>query len=316
MKALALTDFDNAPALNELPVPEVASGQVRIRVGAAGLNKIDTAIGSGMLQGMAEYQFPVVLGRDAAGVVDAVGDGVDHVSVGDEVIGHVLLGPTLHDGTLAEYALVPADAVVAKPDNLDFTAAAALPLAGAAALAAVDAVEPSPGARVLIAGAGGGVGSYAVQLAASRGATVIATGLPDDADRLRDLGAAEVVDYRDDVAAQVLTGAGGPVDALIDLVSFDADSLDKLAATVRHRGKVASTLNAASPEALAPRGLVATNIMATPTRETLTTLVDEIQRGALRVDVEQTMSLDEATTGLETLANGQARGKIVVTLDN
>src|SRR5262249_51492514 len=156
-----LTDFDSAPAVHDLPTPEPGPGQVRVRVNAASLNGIDAAIGTGMAKTWAEYLFPVVIGRDAAGVVDEVGAEVEHLSVGDEVLGHILFTPTFHDGTLAEHALLPADAVIPKPSSLAFAEAAALPLAGAAALAAVDAAELMQGQSVLIAGAGGGVGSFA-----------------------------------------------------------------------------------------------------------------------------------------------------------
>lgn len=315
MKALVLTDFDSPPALHDLPLPEPDAGQVRVRVRAAALNGIDGAIAAGMARGMAEYQFPVVVGRDGAGVVDAVADGVDHVSVGDEVIGHIFFVPTLRDGAIAEYALLPADGIVAKPATLDFTDAAALPLAGAAALAAVDAADVQQGQLVLIAGASGGVGSFAVQLAAARGATVIATGLPEDVERLKDLGAAKVVDYREDVAEQLLAD-GGKVDALLDLVSFDPDSFGKLAKAVRPGGKVGSTAGGATDEALEAAGLTGQVIMAMPNRETLTKLTSEIERGALRVDVEETLPLDEAAKALETFTNGHTKGKIVVTVED
>ena len=315
IKALALTDFDSAPAIRDLPTPEPGSGQVRIRVKAAALNAIDAGISSGMAKAMVEYQFPVVIGRDAAGVVDAVGEGVGHVSVGEEVLGHVLFGSPLHDGTIAEYAVLPAEAVVAKPASLAFTEAAALPLAGAAALAAVDAAELRHGQMVLIAGAGGGVGSFAIQLAVARGATVIATGLPADADRLRRLGASKVVDYRQDVATQVLADHPDGVDALLDLVTFDSDSFGKLAKAVRRGGKVGSTTTGATPEALEAAGLTGQAIVAVPNRDTLSKLLGEIERGALRVDVEQILPLDEATKGLETLVNRTARGKIAVAID-
>jgi NADPH:quinone reductase-like Zn-dependent oxidoreductase len=315
MKALVLNDFETGPVIADLPLPEPGAGQVRVRVKAAGLNGMDTAISSGMVKEAAEYQFPVVLGRDAAGTVEAVGDGVDHVSVGDEVIGHVFFGPTLRDGTLAEYALLPADGVVAKPASLDFTEAAALPLAGAAALAVVDVADVQQGQRLLIAGASGGVGSFATQLASARGATVIATGLPEDADRLEALGAAKVVDYREDVVEQVLAD-GGEVDALLDLVSFDPDSFGKLARAVRRGGKAASTAGGATDEALEAAGLAGQVIMAMPNRETLTKLLGEIERGALRVDVEETLPLDEAAKGLETFASGHTKGKIVVRVED
>jgi NADPH:quinone reductase-like Zn-dependent oxidoreductase len=222
---------------------------------------------------------------------------------------------TLEHGTLAQYAIVPADAVVAKPAALDYAAAACIPLAGTAAWAAVDAVHVAEGSTVLIAGASGGVGSYAIQLAATRGAVVIATGLPDDIGRLRGLGAAEIVDYRADVVKQVMSAHGAGIDALIDLVHFEADGFVALAAAVRDGGHVASALGAADPDRMGARGLIGTNIIASPVREALSKLVAEIERGAVRVDVEESLPLDEATKGLETLANGTARGKLVVTVD-
>ncbi len=315
MKALALTDFDSAPAVRNLPTPEPGSGQVRVRVKAAALNGMDAGISSGMAKAMAEYRFPVVIGRDAAGTVDMVGEAVEHVSVGDEVLGHVLFEPPLHHGTIAEYAVLSADAVVAKPASLDFSEAAALPLAGAASLAAVDAADVQQGQTVLIAGAGGGVGSFAVQLAVARGAAVIATGLPEDADRLRALGASKIVDYRQDVAEQVLADHPDGVDALLDFVTFDPDSFGKLVRAVRRGGKVGSTTTGATPDALEAAGLTGQAIVAVPNRDTLSKLLGEIERGALRVDVEQILPLDEATKGLETLASRTARGKLVVAID-
>jgi NADPH:quinone reductase-like Zn-dependent oxidoreductase len=132
-----------------------------IRVKAAGLNPIDNSIAAGTLAQMLPHEY--VLGRDAAGVVAAVGAGVDHVKVGDELVGHVLAAPPIQAGTLADYALLPAAAVTRKPAELDFVTAAALPLAGAAAAQAVEAVDPQPGQTVLVNGASGGVGSYALQ---------------------------------------------------------------------------------------------------------------------------------------------------------
>jgi NADPH:quinone reductase-like Zn-dependent oxidoreductase len=118
---------------------------VLVRVKAAGLNPIDNGIAAGLMAHLMPHEYPLILGRDAAGVVTAVDAGVDRVQIGDEVIGHVLLAPPIQAGTLAEYALLPAAAVTRKPAGLDFTAAAALPLAGAAAVAAVGAIDPEPG---------------------------------------------------------------------------------------------------------------------------------------------------------------------------
>lgn len=313
MRALHVPAAGEQPQLSELPVPEAAEGTVLVRVKAAGLNAIDNALAAGMMARLLPHEYPLVLGRDAAGVVEAVGAGVDHVEVGDEVVGHVLLAPPVKAGTIAEYAVLPAAAVTTKPAALDFVTAAALPLAGTAAIAAVDAVDPRPGQTVLVVGASGGVGSYAVQLLAQRGATVLATGAADDAARLTDLGAATVIDYtRGPVADQVLAAHPDGVDALIDLVAYAPDGLPVSA--VRKGGKVASTLGAANDEVLAGLGLTGANIMAGPVREVIGSLVEQAAAGALKVDISSVLPLDQAGAGLATLARGKARGKIVVEL--
>lgn len=311
MRALNVPAAGEQPQLSDLPVPTPTEGTVLVRVKAVGLNAIDNALAAGMMAQMMPHAYPLVLGRDAAGVVEAVGAGVEHVAVGDEVIGHVLLIPPIQIGTLAEYALLPAAAVARKPAGLDFTTAAALPLAGTAAKTAVDAVEPQPGQTVLVVGAGGGVGSYTVQLLAARGVTVVATGTAPDADRLTALGATTVIDYTTgSVTEQVRAAYPDGVDALIDLVAYTPDSAPLDA--VRKGGKVASTLGAADEQALAALGLTGTAVMAAPLTEIITELAEQAAAGTLKVDVTTVLPLDQATDGLATLYSGTARGKIVV----
>jgi NADPH:quinone reductase-like Zn-dependent oxidoreductase len=311
MRALHVPAAGQQPQLSELPVPEVADGTVLVRVKAAGLNAADNAIAAGVMAQMIPHTYPLVLGRDAAGIVEATGSGVEHVAAGDEVFGHVLLAPPVQAGTLAEYALLPAAAVAAKPAALDFVTAAALPLSGAAAVAAVEAIDPQPGQTVLVVGASGGVGSYAVQLLAARGVTVVATGTADDATRLAALGAGTVVDYTAaPVAEQVHAAYPDGVDALIDLVAYAADALPL--DTVRKGGKVASTLNAADEQTLAAAGLTGTNVMAGPVREVIAPLAEQAAAGTLKVDVTAVLPLEQATDGLATIASGKARGKLVV----
>jgi NADPH:quinone reductase-like Zn-dependent oxidoreductase len=313
MLALHVPAAGEPPRLSDLPKPEPTEGTVLIKVKAAGLNPFDNAVASGMLSQMVPHEYPVVLGRDAAGVVEAIGAGVEHVAVGDEVIGHVLMAPPIQAGTLAEYVVVPAAAVLAKPAELDFITAAALPVAGAAAVAAVEAIDPQRGQTVLINGASGGVGSYAIQLVAGRGATVVATGKAADAERLRKLGATTVVDFTAGPVANQLLGAyPDGVDALIDLVNYSSDGLPLDA--VRKGGKVASTMNAADEAALNAAGLTGTNLMANPVREVLAPLAAQAADGTLRVEVTTVLPLDQATDGLATLASGDARGKIVISV--
>ena len=311
MRALHVPAAGERPQLSDLPVPEPGEGQVLIRVKAAGLNALDAGIAAGMMTEMMEHAYPLVLGRDAAGVVEATGPGVTGITAGEEVFGHVLLAPPIQAGTLAEYALLPAAGTAPKPAGLDWVTAAALPLAGAAASAAVDAVGPRPGDVVLLVGAAGGVGSYAIQLLAAKGATVLATGTPADTERLKGLGAATVLDYTTaPVADQVRAAYPGGIDALIDLVSYAPDDLPLTA--LRKGGTVASSLGAASDEALAADGLTGTNIMAMPTRDVISALAGQVLDGTLKVDVETILPLANAADGLATLASGHARGKIVV----
>jgi NADPH:quinone reductase-like Zn-dependent oxidoreductase len=285
-------------------------------VRAASFNRIDAVIAAGMLQGMMDYDFPVVLGRDFAGIVDAVGEGVSTVAVGDEVFGFVPVAPPLDQGAVAEYVVLPAESLVAKPDGVDFAAAAALPLAGAMAHALLEDTDPQPESTVLIVGAGGGVGSFAIQLAADRGATVLASGTDDDVARLTGLGASKVVGRAPGLAEGVRGDVPGGVDVLVDLVSYDAAGVSALAGLVRDGGRVTSPLGAVDPDAdaLTSRGIVGTNVNAAPTPELLATLVERVASRTLDVDIEKTISLDDAPKALSVFATGGVRGKIVVEL--
>jgi NADPH:quinone reductase-like Zn-dependent oxidoreductase len=312
MQALHVPEAGAHERLSELPVPEVTAGTVLVRVKAAALNAVDNVIAVGMLGELWPRSYPVILGRDAAGVVEAVGPGVEHVRPGDEVVGTVPLTPPLHAGTLAEYALLPACSVIPKPAGLDWVTAAAIPLAATVATAAVRAVDPQPGQAVLVNGASGGVGSYAIQFLAARGVAVVATAAGDDAARLRRLGADLVVDYTaGSVVESVRTAYPDGVDGLVDLVAYSARTMPLDA--VAKGGTVASTLGAADDETLAAAGLTGTNVMAdAATGALLARLTDQVAAGSLAADVTSVLPLERAADGLRTIARGRARGKIVV----
>ena len=316
MRALHVPAAGEEPRLADLPSPEATEGTVLVRVKAAGLNPIDNAVAAGMLAQMGlPHEYPVVLGRDAAGVVEAVGAGVDHVQPGDEVLGHVLLTPPISAGTLAEYAVLPAAAVTPKPAGLDFTQAAALPLAGASAVQSVEAIDPQPGQTVLVNGASGGVGSFAVQLLAARGVTVVATGKPADADRLTALSAAQVVDHTaGPVSDQVRAIYPDGVDALVSLHGMDPAGTP--IAAVRTGGKVAGVAGVPDEATLATAGLTGTSVMAAPTREVLAPLAEQAAAGDLKIAIASVLPLDQATDGLGRLATGGIGGKIVVTVED
>jgi NADPH:quinone reductase-like Zn-dependent oxidoreductase len=313
MRALHVPAAGEQPTLSDIADPSPGEGEVLVRVKAAALNPLDNGIAAGMLESMMPHEYPVTLGRDAAGIVEDVGAGVDHVQVGDEVLGHVLLAPPIHDGTLAEYAVLPAATVTAKPSGLDFTTAAAIPLAGSAAAQVVEAVAPQSGQTVLVNGASGGVGSFAVQLLAQRGVSVIATGTSQSADRLRSLGASLVVDYTaGSVAEQVRAEHPDGVDALVNLAGFTAADVPLDA--VRKGGRVATLTSAPDQDTLEQAGLTGTNVMARATREVTAPLAEQVANGVLQVQLGSVLPLDRATEGLARIASGGAGGKIVITV--
>src|SRR3954453_17577412 len=189
MRAITVDSHDTAPALREeLPEPTPADNEVLVRVHASSVNPVDNGIAAGMLAGMGvEHQYPVTLGRDYAGVVEQVGAAVSGYQPGDHVFGFVLhANPAVKDGAWAELITVAEELSVGPaPAGVDLAVAGAAPLAGITAVTAVDALALSGGEVLLVAGAPGGVGSLAVQLAARVGARVIAPVLPEDEEFLR-----------------------------------------------------------------------------------------------------------------------------------
>jgi NADPH:quinone reductase-like Zn-dependent oxidoreductase len=279
------------------------------------VNGFDVYQASGGLMAMMPHELPTVVGRDLSGVVESVGAARTDVAPGDEVLGFVQSAPPLHLGTWAE-AVAGGDKLILarKPSGIDWVTAAAIPLAASTALDAVDAVDPQPGDTVLVMGATGGVGAFAIQFAVQRGARVIATAKPGEDDAfVRSLGATDTIDYTqsglgDTVRRLVPEGLTG----LIDGVSR-AEAFMPLAALVRNGGRAATTLGAADVDALAARGVRATNIMGTPTREKLESLAAQAAAGTLQVPVQATFSLTDAHHALEAFGAG-TRGKLVLTI--
>lgn len=312
MRAFALTAPDQPASIVELPEPELTPESVRVRVRAASVNGMDVYEANGFLMEVMEHALPTVVGRDFAGVVEAVGSGRTDVTVGDEVLGFIPTTPPLHDGSHADQIVTSNVVLARKPVDLSFEAAAAIPLAGATALDALDAVEVGPGDVVLIVGATGGVGSFAVQLAAQRGATVIASARRGDEDAfVRALGASDTIDYSGgDVPGAVREKYPDGVTALIDMVNRD-DAFPPMAALVRDGGRIATTLGAADVDGLAARSVRATNVMGTPTPEKLASLAADAASGTLRVPLQRTFALDDAAQAIQAFSGGTL-GKLVL----
>jgi NADPH:quinone reductase len=307
MKAIAIDDFGANPTLHDLPDPTPGEGELLVRVQASSVNGMDLAVASGMVKGMMEYELPIVLGRDYAGVVEAVGPGVTGFEVGDSVFGvfmKMTLGPY---GTFAELVAAPAIFATKIPDGLAIESAGALGLAGAAALASIDSIDPKPGETVLICGAPGGVGSLAMQIAKARGATVIATARPSQTDYVNSLGADESVDHTADLNAAVRAQQPDGVDTIVHAAG-DGPQLAKL---LKPGGRIASTLGLTAEQVDDPDAQV-TTVVAMPTTEVLDQLATAVVKGELNVPIERTYELQHAGQALQDFAG--TRGKLAVTV--
>jgi NADPH:quinone reductase len=306
MKAFTLGSLETQPALrDDMQEPSAGEGELVVRVQSSSVNPVDVFIGMGALKEMFEHEFPVTLGRDFAGVVEQVGDGVSRYRVGDEVFGFLLhANPAVHDGSWSELITVPEDNfVAAKPEGVDSAAAGAAPVAGLTALAAFDALAPAPGENVLVIGATGGVGSFFVQLAASAGANVIAPALAEDESYLRDLGVRELFDRNADVASAVREAHPGGVAAILDVASQAPD-----ASLLEKGGRLASPLGAAGE---GPRRF---NVMAVPSPANLQRLGELLGAGTLRVPIQQSYPLERAGEALQALPTTHTQGKLGVAI--
>jgi NADPH:quinone reductase-like Zn-dependent oxidoreductase len=314
MRAIAEETFGGPIALTDLPTPEIGSGEVLIRVRAAGVNPFDWKVADGVLKDQMVHRFPLIPGFDAAGVIERVGADVTELAEGDEVYGY-LFKPVIGEGTYAEYVGAPATIVAKKPVTVGFAEAAALPTPGLTAMDLVDAVDAREGETVLIVGATGGVGSYATQLAASRGAHVIATARQTNEALVRRLGAAGTIDHTtQDLVDAVRMAKPGGVDAVIDVVS-DREALGRISTLVNEGGRVASSVYAADVEELARRGIGATNVSMQPDARRLGELSRMVDAGELSVTLDRTFPLEKAPEALEERRIGHVRGKIVLLID-
>jgi NADPH:quinone reductase-like Zn-dependent oxidoreductase len=311
VRAVVIDGFGDVPRLATFPLPGLGAGQVLIEVQAASVNAFDWKAAEGRFKDSFDYQFPVTIGRDYAGVVSAVGEEVRRVAPGDAVFGY-FTGQTLHRGAFATHILAGEDECFARrPAGLDAVTAACLPLAGVVALRCVAAVRPAAGDRVLILGAPGGVGSIAVQLASAAGAHVIASGLAEDEAYLRDLGAADVIEPGGGLIEAVRARYPEGIDGLIDLVDYRPAFLAHAELLVAG-GRAASVHRAVDEELFASRGLHGTNVASFPDRALLEQLAGLAAAGSLRTVITGRYTLDQAPAALAAARDGHARGKLVI----
>ncbi|MBF4613296.1 NADP-dependent oxidoreductase [Curtobacterium sp. VKM Ac-1376] len=287
----------------ETPAPE--AGQVRLRVAASAFSAADNGMRAGFLP--IPIELPHVPGYDVSGTVDALGEGVDGLTVGDAVIAFL---PMERDGGAAEYVIAPADAVVAAPTSIPLADAAGLPSVALTAWQALfDDGRLEAGQRVLIVGAGGVVGKYAIQLAVRAGVHVTATASPRSIGAVRAAGADEVIDH---TTTDVQTAVTEPVDVLLNLAPIDPEEFAALVSLVRDGGAVVSTTAFMATPGDETRGVRAATVFVLRNRERLTELVSLVDAGALTVEGTRRITLDELPALHAEASAGRVTGKVVV----
>lgn len=309
MRAFAFDDYASPGSIHELADPEPGEGQVRIRIAAASINPFDNFLVQGYMKERMPLTFPFVPCGDLSGTVDQVGPGVEGLAPGDPVFGILGWGGK---GTLAELAIAKPDTLARRPGALDDRSAAALPLAGVSALMSVEAAGVKRGDVVVVIGASGGIGGYAVQLAALRGAHVVGVTSSSHVDYVKSLGAAEVIDRSaGDVVAAIKASHRDGVDVLIDTMS-DAAGMAHTVGAVKQGGVATSMRGAAQAEELAKHGVKGVNIQTQVTTERLEHLATLSAEGKLKPPMIHAFPLDSANEGFKTI--GKTGGKIVITI--
>ncbi|MDT0435435.1 MULTISPECIES: NADP-dependent oxidoreductase [Streptomyces] len=303
MKAIVFDTFGGTEVLHEAEIetPRPGPGQVRVRIHAVGVNPVDGKIRSGAMEAIFPTTLPAVPGGEIAGTVDAVGEGVDGLKVGDEVLGWS------ETGSYAEYAVADATVLARKPAALDWTRAAALPVASDGAERVLDLLDVKAGETLLIHGAAGALGTVAVQLAVARGARVIGTAGPANQEYLTSLGATALV-YGDGLPERVRAVAPQGVDAV-----FDAAGKGALEDSITLRGSTDRIVTTADFRA-GELGVVFAEGPQRRSASRLAELARQAADGELVITVGTTFPLADAAEAQRSSDGGHGRGKLVLTV--
>ncbi|CUU54001.1 NADPH:quinone reductase [Parafrankia irregularis] len=304
MRAIRIHGYGDASVLRheDVPRPVPERGEVLIRVAATSFNPSEIGLRSGLLRSVFPLELPHVLGWDVAGTVVEVGSNVRTFTIHDRVIG------LLDSGAAAEYAVAPIETLVPAPTSIPLTYSAAIPVAGLTAWQAVfDHAHVTTGQRVLVNGAGGGVGGFAVQLAKYAGAHVIATASPRSSGAVGRLGADEIIDY---TASPIADQLDEPVDTVLNLAAITRRQADALAPLLRPGGILVSIT---TPIEL-PTGIPVTvkNFVARNDTSQLAELVALVDTGAVHIDVAAYRPLADLAAVHRDAESGRTRGKIIV----
>jgi NADPH:quinone reductase-like Zn-dependent oxidoreductase len=305
MKAVCIHSFGGPEVLKleSVDIPQPREDEVLIKIRAASVNPVDYKIRAGKYPPVKEQQLPKVLGRDVSGTIERCGSAVQGFKKGDAVYAMLEGG----SGGYAEYATIKADLCSHKPESLDYSQAAAIPLAGLTAWQGLfDEGNLHAGQRVLIHGGAGGVGHLAIQFAKAKGATVCTTVSSQDMDFARSLGADEIVDYKTERFEEKVHD----VDLVFDLVA--GDTQERSWSVLKDGGTMISTLAKPSDIKAREHHARATNYVAHPDGAELAEIARLVDAGTVKVCVLATYPLDDAAAAQQRLEREHPHGKVVL----
>lgn len=332
MKALTFKRYGKSPeiGLRDVPRPTLKDDELLVQVHAAGLNPIDNMIPTGMFKPVLRFQLPAILGSDLAGVVIEVGRKVSRFKPGDAVFASIF---DLGTGAIAEFAVVPEHAAALKPANLDFVEAASIPMVGLTSWQALkERANLQAGQKVFIPAGAGGIGTFAIQLAKHLGAKVGTTASTGNIALVRGLGADEVVDYKQQAFEKLLHG----YDAVLGTVR--GDTIEKSISILKPGSRIVSLIGPLDAAFARARrlnvvlrwvfGLMSRKIMRLAKKQGVTYAFlfvrpDGAQLGQIsqlleteriRPVIDKVFPFEEAREALAYLAQGHARGKVVVSM--
>jgi NADPH:quinone reductase-like Zn-dependent oxidoreductase len=308
MKAMRYHSYGDSGVLvyEDADRPVAGAGQVLVKVAGTAFNPLDVAIRAGFVREVFPVAFPHTPNFDVAGVVTEVGEGVNGWSAGDAVVAFL---PITAPGAAAEYVAAPADLLAAAPRAVELADAAALPSAGLTAWQSLfEHAGLKAGQAILVNGAGGAVGGYAVQLATQAGATVIATASARSAGRIRSYGADQIIDYTATPLPQAV--AGQQFDVVLDLVRSNPEEVTQLAALAADGGAFVSTTFPDLDDA--GRGIRVVSVFAHSDAARLAELVARVDAGDLTIDVAGRRPLTDLAAIHDEAVAGRLPGKIVL----
>lgn len=330
MKALTFKRYGKAPGIgfDDIPLPMLKPDEMLVQVHAASVNPVDNMIMTGIFKPVLHFQLPATLGSDLAGVVTEVGSSVTRFKPGDAVFANIF---DLGTGAIAEFAVVPENLAALKPANLDFVQAASIPMVGLTSWQAFkERLDLRTGQKVFIPAGSGGIGTFAIQLAKYLGAKVGTTTSTGNVELVRGLGADEVVDYKKQAFENVLRG----YDAVLGTVRGDA--IEKSLGILKSGGRIVSLVGPLDATFARARrlnffltfvfGLMSRKIMrlakkrdltysflfARPDGAQLAEIGKLLEAKRIRPVIDRVFPFDQAKEALEHLAQGHARGKIVI----